>query len=287
MQVDTLNQKIERVNTMATNPEDKGIKQRLDDSEEGIEKLKQDIKQRDQILSEIGDNISVLKGWNSRQDEKIEGINRNVILDTIYLNFQEWIENVYLPQADALVNKYTEGDIYINLSQEVASTNVTYINIRKPNTTGPASANDWQILPAESAADMLTILGIDPVEVVHPAKHEWVISISPTKLADMLSQLKDLDLSKVDVTLGEVYFNPVFKEDAVIQQNLSVGNTLTVPNAEIHSANIDKACIKEMTCDTKFTGNPVFDEVTINNKLDVQNVNVKGNLTVKEGNVHL
>lgn len=53
MQVDTINQKIDRVNAMATNPEDKGIKQRLDDSEENIENLKEEGKQRDAVIGEI------------------------------------------------------------------------------------------------------------------------------------------------------------------------------------------------------------------------------------------
>lgn len=287
MQVDTINQKIDRVNAMATNPEDKGIKQRLDDSEENIENLKEEGKQRDAVIGEIGDNITMLKNWSIRQDEKMEKLNKKVITDPIHYNFEEWVENVYAAQADAITNRYSEGDIYINTNQDVASTNTTYINIRKPGATTPPSANDWQEIYSPSAADMLTILGIDPVKVNHPGKHNWVISIDPNRLADMLANLRTLDLSKVDVTLGEVYFNPVFKEDAVIEQNLSVGDTLTVPKAEINTANIDRACIKEMVCDTKFTGNPTFDEVTITNKLDVGNVHIKGNLDVREGNIHL
>jgi hypothetical protein len=71
-------------------------------------------------------------------------------------------------------------------------------------------------------ADVLTIIGIDTVEVTHPYKHEWVISIVPDKLADMLANLKAVDLSKVDVTLGDVYFNPIIKESVTIQENLTV-----------------------------------------------------------------
>jgi hypothetical protein len=58
--------------------------------------------------------------------------------------------------------------------------------------------------------------------VAHPYKHEWVVSINPDKFQDFMAGLQRLDLSNVELSLGEVYFDPVFKESAKIQENLEV-----------------------------------------------------------------
>ena len=164
----------------------------------------------------------MLKGWNVRQDSAIKGLSTKVIVDKIYNNFEEWVENVYIPQCDQITNKYSRGDIYINANQSVAATNATYINVRNPNATTECSANDWQEQYYSAPADVITYLGIDPLEVAHPYKHEWVVSINPDKFQDFMAGLQRLDLSNVELSLGEVYFDPVFKESAKIQENLEV-----------------------------------------------------------------
>ena len=222
MQLEILKDLINRIAPNDGTPDTKGIKQRLDENESGDKKTRDDIKQINRVISEIMSNITALKSWNSRQDSKMESIKRSVITDTTYYNFDEWIENVYIPQCGALTNKYTNGSIYINVNNNNGATNATYINTRSPNSTEPCSAKDWEMLPSVHPYDMITILGIDPIKVTHTNKHEWVISIKPEKLADMLAGLKSLDLSKVNLTLGEVFFEPVFKESATIQENLKV-----------------------------------------------------------------
>lgn len=49
----------------------------------------------------------MLKGWNVRQDSAIKGLSTKVIVDKIYNNFEEWVENVYIPQCDQITNKYS------------------------------------------------------------------------------------------------------------------------------------------------------------------------------------
>lgn len=265
MQVNNLNDTINK-RTETWGVEQKWIKQRLDDVEAGLEDKQDQIDQTNTVISEIGDNIALLKWMSTRQDEKIAALQKNVILDETYFNFEDWVENVYLTQWGALVNKFTEWDLYINANQDVAATNATYVCVRPAWSTAPLSADDWQVLYYSAPADMMTILWIDPVKVTHPYKHEWVISIDPNRLSDMLAQVKSLDLSKVDVTLWEVYFEPIFKENATIQENLTVWNTTTTKDLEADTAYIKKACIKEFTCDPDFKNvEPEFWEATFNN----------------------
>jgi hypothetical protein len=37
-----------------------------------------------------------------------------------------------------------------------------------------------------SPADILTILGIDPIEIAHPDKDTWIIKLNPMKLKRIL-----------------------------------------------------------------------------------------------------
>lgn len=283
-QINDINNKLDKNNPLTNNPNDKGIKQRLDEAEACCEDLHEKFDDNKNILKEVNDNISLLKNWNNRQDQKIEGLSKKVIVDDEYLNFEEWLENVYLPNADAEVNKWSTGDTYINVSDGIASNNSFYINVRKPGDTSPPSANDWQLVPSNNRNDLISILGIDPIRVDRTGKHTRTVSMEPNKLADMLSELPRLDLTKVDVSLGPIHFDPVFKEDATIEENLNVGNTTTTKKLNVTSeAVIERACIKEMTCDTKFTGTPTFNDVTVkgttNLKTIVQqggNVNING-----------
>lgn len=256
-------------------PEDwgwRGIKQRLDDVEACCEDKQDQINQVNTVISEMGDNITLLKGMSTRQDKKIKSLLRNVILDEIYLNFSDRVENVYLPQWESLENKYTQWDIYINVNQKIWATNAVYICVRSWNSKKPLSANDWQELYYSAPADVISILGIDPVKVMHPYKHERVISIDPDKLGDLMANMKTLDLSKVDVTLWDVYFNPMIKESVTIQENLTVWWETTVNILEWKKAHIKSACIDEMTCDTKFTWTPEFVDAKVTWTLDTHDV---------------
>ena len=262
MQVNRLNDSINK--TVIGPVGEKGIKQRLDDIEASVEDANDRVDQQNTVISEIGDNITLLKGMSTRQDEKINSLQKNVIADETYFNFEDWVENVYIPQGSAPVNKYSQWDIYMNVNPDVAATNATYVCIRPVDSTAPLSANDWQQMYYSAPADVMAILGIDPIKVTHPYKHEWVISVDPNRLADMIWGLRTLDLSSVEVTLWEVYFEPVIKESATIQENLTVWNTTTTKELDAETAYITKACIRELTCDTIFSGTPTFGTINVN-----------------------
>lgn len=265
LQIDTINQKL-------WDTWGESIGTRLDNVEACCEDKQDKIDQANTVISEMGDNVTLLKGMITRQDIKINSLLRNVIIDETYLNFSDWVENVYIPQWESLANKYTQWDIYMNVNQEIWATNATYVCIRPHGSKNPLSANDWQELYYSAPSDVQAILGIDPVEVMHPYKHEWLISINPDKLADMLWQLKALDLSNVNLTLWEVYFDPVIKESLTIQENLTVWNTTTVNKLVWEDARINKACINEMKCDTNFTWTPTFSNANLTWTLDAHNV---------------
>jgi hypothetical protein len=74
------------------------LKQRLDDVEACCEDKQDQINQVNTVISEIGDNITFLKGMSTRQDIKIKSLLRNVIIDKTHLNFEDRVENVYIPQ---------------------------------------------------------------------------------------------------------------------------------------------------------------------------------------------
>ena len=78
------------------------------------------------------------------------------------------------------------GDLDGNASSATSATNATYVCIRPVDSTAPLSANDWQQMYYSAPADVMAILGIDPIKVTHPYKHEWVISVDPNRLADMI-----------------------------------------------------------------------------------------------------
>jgi hypothetical protein len=48
----------------------------------------------------------------------------------------------------------------------------------------------------------------------------------------MISQLRSLDLSKVEVSLDKVYFTPTFTEDAHFTENVEVDNELKTKRIE-------------------------------------------------------
>lgn len=267
-----LQSQIDSINWKIGTDWESSIWSRLDNLEDCCEDKQNQLDQQKTVISEIGDNITLLKGMYTRQDIKINGLLRNVIIDDTYRNFSDWVENVYIPQWESLENKYTQWDIYMNVNQDVWATNATYVCIRRLGSKSPLSANDWQELYYSAPSDVQAILWIDPVEVTHPYKHERVISIDPDKFAVMLSQLQSLDLSNVNVTLWDVYFNPIIKESVTIQENLDVWNTATVNSLEANTAHIKEACIEEMKCDTKFTWKPEFLNAKLTWTFDVHEV---------------
>lgn len=297
----TKDQQLQEQITALGNTRIPAVENKIETVKNEIQQLKTKTSDTDFILNEVNNNVTMLKNWNVRQDHAIKSLQVRVIVDKTYNNFQEWIENVYIPQGESITNKYVKGDMYINVNQSIAATNATYVNIRSANTAAPYSANDWQEILYSSPADVLTFVGIDPIEVVHNSKHSYALSLNPEKFQDYISGLKKLDLSKVDVSLGEVYFEPVFKENAKIQENLGVGNTTTTKNLKVtEEANIKNAVI----ADAKITNvsAPVhFDEkitvsdtaevetLKVNQRADINNANLTGSTRIErvDGDAYL
>ena len=239
-----------------------------------------------QVIGELNDNIVMLKWWNVRQDAAIKWLSTKVIVDNTYNNFDEWVENVYIPQCDSIANKFSRWDIYINANQSIAATNATYINVRSSTSTAPCSANDWQEQYYSAPADVITYLGIDPLVVNHPYKHEWTVSIDPYKFQDFMASLKSLDLSNVDVSLGEVYFDPVIKESVKVQENLEVGNQTktkdllvtgkaTVADAEITTAKIPTITwATAINWATTISGWLTSDDLSVTGTANLANANI-------------
>lgn len=247
-----------------------------------IDELEEDHNNQDSQINEINSNISMLKWWNVRQDAKIKALGVRVINDELYNNFQEWLESVYLPQAEAVVNKYHRGDIYINSNPSIAATNATYINVRGENDTTPASAADRQEVYYSSPADVLSILWIDPIEIEHPFKHEWVVKVNPTKLETMIEWLDRLDLSDVIVSLGDVRWTPVFnvavtfKENVIAEKDVESKTLHVTDNAEI-----DKAVVRTLRISGSIVQPVTFTEsVSIQENLNVGNATTTKDLTV-------
>ena len=246
------------------------ISKRLSDLESCCEESQERDNATSSQIDEINANITYLKGWNVRQDTAIESLKRNVIIDETHLNFQERLEEVYIPNADALVNKYKQWDIYINVNQDVSATNATYIFIRYPESKEEAGAGDWQEIYYSSPADVLTILWIDPIEVEHPFKHERVIKVNPQELRKMIEELPRLDLSSVELNLWVIYEKPVYKNDVTIEFNLTVNWETYLNNVHVDNLTETKN-LKTVNLDVTniTTNNPVFNN----------NITVRENIT--------
>lgn len=239
-----------------------------------------------QVISELNDNIVMLKWWNVRQDAAIKWLSTKVIVDNIYNNFDEWVENVYIPQCESIANKFSRWDIYINANQSIAATNATYINVRSSTSTAPCSANDWQEQYYSAPADVITYLGIDPLVVSHPYKHEWTVSIDPYKFQDFMANLKSLDLSNVDLSLWEVYFDPIFKESAKIQENLEVGNTTKTKDLQVTGkATIADADITTATIPTITWATAINWKVTVSGWVEADDLTVTDKATINKADI--
>lgn len=242
-------------------------------------------RRQDQQLSEINANISMIKGWNSRQDSEIQSLETKVIVDTTHNSFHEWVQNVYLPNCGNAANKYTRGSFYMNASTSPLAEHSTYVNIRDSKSTAPCSINDWQVLEAQSASSMLAILGIDPIEVAHISASEWVIRIDPRKLEIFLSKLKSIDFTEVDITLKDVYGTPTFYDDATFKKNVVVEQKMTATDARVkESLDVEgTATVKHLTIAETVEGEATFSEnVHMKESLDVANHTSSKTLDVTE-----
>lgn len=92
-------------------------------------------------------------------------------------------------------------------------------------------------------------------------------------MAKIISELKVLDLTKVELKIGDIYKTPVYKNDVTFELNVKVeGNTimnnLTVQNdTHLHNTTTNTLQVNEI-----ITQNPVFQhDVTIKESLDVDN----------------
>jgi len=164
--------------------------------------------EQDAVIAELSDSVLMLKNWNVKQDAGIKSANRNVIVDDTYNNFEEWLENVYIPQWEEPVNKYNRWDIYLNINPSIDATNATYINKRSPNAVSEMSADDWEQLKYAAPADVITIAGLDPVKVVHTSKHVWTVSLDEAKLKTLIAGLdkvivQDLEAAHISLPTSE------------------------------------------------------------------------------------
>lgn len=167
-------------------------------NEQSITDIKSKDDDQDAIIAEINDNIAMLKNWNVKQDAGIKNANRNVIVDETYNNFQERVENVYIPLWEEAVNKYNRWDIYLNINQDIQAVNATYINKRSPNAVGNPSEDDWEQLKYAAPADVITITGLDPVKVVHSSKHVWTVSLDEAKLKTLIAGLDKVTVQDLE-----------------------------------------------------------------------------------------
>ena len=234
---------------------------------------------QDSIITQINTEISSLKTDYITVINKLNSLWVNVILDEDYTNFEEWIENVYVPACWLAENEFSEWDWYINSNPSLDSENWVYVNIRDKDSTEPCSINDWYKLPYDIPE--LAIIGIDPIKVVHPYKWRFEVSIDQDKLADFISKLDHLDLSTVKLYLGDVYLDWVIKESLHIQEDLTVDNNTNTQNLNVSkNANIqnlyaEEWCIKVHKCDEKFLW-----DVNIEWDINAINAHYDGNVNV-------
>ena len=220
------------------------------------------------VIDEVNTEISGLKTEYIRVINKIKSLWMHVVLDDHFTTFEDWIENVYIPNADAAVNEYKEWTWYFNTNPSIDAEQSAYINVRKEGDTSEYGINDWYKLPYNLPT--LAIIGVDPVKVVHPYRWRFEIGIDPAKLADLIANLDSLDLSAVKVYLGDVYLDWVIKESLHIQEDLTVDNATSTKELTVsHAANIEEWYINKWHIITHDAKETFTDDVKMNGKLDV------------------
>ena len=220
------------------------------------------------VIDEVNTEISGLKTEYIRVINKIKSLWMHVVLDDHFNSFEDWVENVYIPNADSAVNEYKEWTWYFNTNPSIASEQSAYINVRKEWDTSEYGINDWYKLPYNLPT--LAIIGVDPVKVVHPYRWRFEIGIDPAKLADLIANLDSLDLSQVKVYLGDVYLDWVIKESLHIQEDLTVDNATSTKELTVsHAANIAEWYITKWHISTHDDKETFTDDVKMNWDLDV------------------
>lgn len=221
-----------------------------------------------EVIDQVNTEISGLKTEYIRVVNKIKSLWMHVVLDDHFTTFEDWIENVYIPNADAAVNEYKEGTWYFNVNPSIDSEQSAYINVRKEGDTSEYGINDWYKLPYNLPT--LAIIGVDPVTVKHPYRWRFEVGIDPAKLADLISKLDSLDLSDVKVYLGDVYLDWVIKESLHIQEDLTVDNAINTKELSVsHAANIAEWYINQWHISTHDAKETFTDDVKMNGALDV------------------
>jgi len=220
------------------------------------------------VINQVNTEISGLKTEQIRIVNKIKSLWMHVVLDDHFTTFEDWVENVYIPNADAAVNEYKEWTWYFNTNPSIDSEQSAYINVRKEWDTSEYGINDWYKLPYNLPT--LALIGVDPVKVVHPYRWRFEIGIDPAKLADLIANLDSLDLSQVKVYLGDVYLDWVIKESLHIQEDLTVDNATSTKELTVsHAANIEEWYINKWHITTHDAKETFTDDVKMNGKLDV------------------
>lgn len=223
---------------------------------------------QEDVIDEVNTEISGLKTEYIRVINKIKSLWMHVILDDHFNTFEDWVENVYVPNADAAVNEYKEWTWYFNTNPSIASEQAAYINVRKEWDTSEYGINDWYKLPY--SLPTLAIIGVDPVKVVHPYRWRFEVGIDPVKLADLIANLDSLDLSDVKVYLGDVYLDWVIKESLHIQEDLTVDNATSTKELTVtHAATIADAAITSWHITSHDAAETFLDDVQMNGDLDV------------------
>lgn len=237
-----------------------------------IAAIKETDKTQSSQIGEVNANISMLKKRSIKLDKNIQSLQTRVVLDETNLNFQDWCQNVYIPTAPNAENKYARGDFYLNVSNNIGATNAAYINIRALNSTAPYTAADWQLIKTAQPSDILNLLGIDPIEVSHPDKHQWVISIEPRKLEKFLSELIKIDFTNVEIVLKEVFGKVHFNDDATFAENVKVNKKLTAVDAHVEDEfTVDGLSTLKFLTVTEGVRKPIrfYEDVTMQEDLTV------------------
>lgn len=232
------------------------IKAKNKAQDEEIQWLKAKDNSQDSVINMINTEISWLKTEYINVMNKLEWMWVHVILDEDYLSFDEWCQNVYIPNCWLEQNSFKEWDWYFNWNQSIAADQAVYVNVRSEDSTEPCSADDWYRLPY--SLPTLSVIWIDPVYVSHPYKWRFEVWIDKLKLADLIADMEQLDLSNVKVYLWDVYLDWVIKESLKIQESLQVWNEIKTKDlvvehhTETESIHAKEWCIEKITCDTEF-----------------------------------
>lgn len=237
----TTNAIVDKATLESLKAQDRIINKRIDTMQLGAVDMKKDLLlvdscctenreknvEQDKRIDEINANICLLKGKQTEQDNALKKLKPFIVNDQKYNDFNNWYNNVFLPNK----HKFKPGDIYINSNPNIGAVNNTYIYVGEDNANpnpDPLNPNTvvniggWVFMPSTKPADIIEILGINPIKVDHPYKDKYIISINPDELATFIEKLPNLDLSKVNLKLGKIKEVPVYENSPVFKLNITV-----------------------------------------------------------------